>query len=163
MDSAGSPILLNCLMYKMCYYRFGEMQVNCLNLLVLNMYSLAICWLTLHSFLLIIFITAKKGNFYQNVANAWQNAFDNRQHCKGAMATPFLRLTIFFSLDLLLKETLFTIYLTHFLFLHYFQLDFRSPSGFDRTRNVEIGNKNFNLEHLEEAFTSEHWLVRIYK
>lgn len=68
VDSAGSPILLNCLMYKMCYYRFGEMQ-----------------------------------------------------------------------------------------------LDFRSPSGFDRTRNVEIGNKNFQLEHLEEAFTSEHWLVRIYR
>lgn len=68
VDSAGSPVLLNCLMYKMCYYRFGEMQ-----------------------------------------------------------------------------------------------LDFRSPSGFDRTRNVEIGNKNFHLEHLEEAFTSEHWLVRIYK
>ncbi|XP_001641089.2 dolichyl-diphosphooligosaccharide--protein glycosyltransferase subunit STT3B [Nematostella vectensis] len=68
VDSAGSPILLNCLMYKMCYYRFGEMQ-----------------------------------------------------------------------------------------------LDFRTPSGFDRTRNVEIGNKNFKLEHIEEAFTSEHWLVRIYK
>lgn len=34
VDSAGSPILLNCLMYKMCYYRFGEMQVNLLNLLV---------------------------------------------------------------------------------------------------------------------------------
>ncbi|KAL9967500.1 hypothetical protein ACROYT_G025740 [Oculina patagonica] len=68
VDSAGSPILLNCLMYKMCYYRFGELQ-----------------------------------------------------------------------------------------------LDFRSPSGFDRTRNVEIGNKNFQLEHLEEAFTSEHWLVRIYR
>ncbi|XP_068757359.1 dolichyl-diphosphooligosaccharide--protein glycosyltransferase subunit STT3B-like isoform X1 [Montipora capricornis] len=68
VDSAGSPVLLNCLMYKMCYYRFGEMQ-----------------------------------------------------------------------------------------------LDFRSPSGFDRTRNVEIGNKNFKLEHLEEAFTSEHWLVRIYR
>ncbi|PFX24227.1 Dolichyl-diphosphooligosaccharide--protein glycosyltransferase subunit STT3B [Stylophora pistillata] len=63
VDSAGSPVLLNCLMYKMCYYRFGEMQ-----------------------------------------------------------------------------------------------LDFRSPSGFDRTRNVEIGNKNFHLEHLEEAFTSEHWV-----
>ena len=27
VDAAGSPILLNCLMYKMCYYRFGEMQV----------------------------------------------------------------------------------------------------------------------------------------
>uniref|UniRef100_A0A1X7SP31 Uncharacterized protein n=1 Tax=Amphimedon queenslandica TaxID=400682 RepID=A0A1X7SP31_AMPQE len=26
VDSAGSPVLLNCLMYKMCYYRFGEVQ-----------------------------------------------------------------------------------------------------------------------------------------
>ena len=44
-----------------------------------------------------------------------------------------------------------------------FQLDFRSPPGYDRTRGVEIGNKNFELTHLEEAYTSEHWLVRIYK
>ncbi|XP_052364300.1 dolichyl-diphosphooligosaccharide--protein glycosyltransferase subunit STT3B-like [Oncorhynchus keta] len=28
VDKAGSPILLNCLMYKMSYYRFGEMQVR---------------------------------------------------------------------------------------------------------------------------------------
>jgi len=26
VDKEGSPVLLNCLMYKMCYYRFG--QVN---------------------------------------------------------------------------------------------------------------------------------------
>ncbi|XP_038841748.1 dolichyl-diphosphooligosaccharide--protein glycosyltransferase subunit STT3B-like, partial [Salvelinus namaycush] len=68
VDKEGSPILLNCLMYKMSYYRFGEMQ-----------------------------------------------------------------------------------------------LDFRTPPGFDRTRNAEIGNKDIKLKHLEEAFTSEHWLVRIYK
>nr|KAG5703788.1 hypothetical protein BaRGS_009586 [Batillaria attramentaria] len=43
------------------------------------------------------------------------------------------------------------------------QLDFRSPAGFDRTRGVEIGNKNFDLTHLEEAYTTEHWLVRIYR
>ena len=43
------------------------------------------------------------------------------------------------------------------------QLDFRTPPGFDRTRNVEIGNKNFDLTYLEEAYTTEHWLVRIYK
>jgi dolichyl-diphosphooligosaccharide--protein glycosyltransferase len=43
------------------------------------------------------------------------------------------------------------------------QLDHRSPPGFDRTRNVEIGNKNYKLEHLEEAFTTEHWIVRIFK
>eukprot|EP01089_Gocevia_fonbrunei_P021805 TRINITY_DN85_c0_g1_i1.p1 TRINITY_DN85_c0_g1~~TRINITY_DN85_c0_g1_i1.p1 ORF type:complete len:710 (+),score=129.82 TRINITY_DN85_c0_g1_i1:105-2234(+) len=35
--------------------------------------------------------------------------------------------------------------------------------GFDRVRSVEIGKKGFTLEHLEEAYTSEHWLVRIYK
>ncbi|MGH0160304.1 UNVERIFIED_CONTAM: hypothetical protein FKN15_072140 [Acipenser sinensis] len=68
VDKAGSPTLLNCLMYKMSYYRFGEMQ-----------------------------------------------------------------------------------------------LDFRTPPGFDRTRNAEIGNKDISFKHLEEAFTSEHWLVRIYK
>lgn len=28
---------------------------------------------------------------------------------------------------------------------------------------MEIGNKDFELETLEEAYTSEHWLVRIYK
>eukprot|EP00112_Aurelia_sp_Birch-Aquarium-sp1_P014238 Seg306.8 transcript_id=Seg306.8/GoldUCD/mRNA.D3Y31 product="Dolichyl-diphosphooligosaccharide-protein glycosyltransferase subunit STT3B" protein_id=Seg306.8/GoldUCD/D3Y31 len=68
VDKGGSPVLLNCLMYKLCYYRFGEMQ-----------------------------------------------------------------------------------------------LDFRAPSGYDRTRNTEIGNKNIQLKHLEEAYTTEHWLVRIYR
>jgi dolichyl-diphosphooligosaccharide--protein glycosyltransferase len=43
------------------------------------------------------------------------------------------------------------------------QVDFRTPPGFDRTRNVEIGNKNYKLEYLDEAFTSEHWIVRIFK
>lgn len=42
-------------------------------------------------------------------------------------------------------------------------MDMRHPSGFDRTRNTEIGRKNFELEYLEEAFTSLHWLVRIYR
>jgi len=37
------------------------------------------------------------------------------------------------------------------------------PSGYDRVRNAEIGNKFFELKYIEEAFTSEHWLVRIYK
>lgn len=68
VDSAGSKTLLNCLMYKLSYYRFGELQ-----------------------------------------------------------------------------------------------LDFRSPPGFDRTRGVEIGNKDFELTHVEEAYTTEHWLVRIYR
>lgn len=40
---------------------------------------------------------------------------------------------------------------------------FRGPAGFDRTRNAVIGNKDFDLTYLEEAYTSEHWLVRIYR
>ncbi|XP_014208067.1 dolichyl-diphosphooligosaccharide--protein glycosyltransferase subunit STT3A [Copidosoma floridanum] len=36
-------------------------------------------------------------------------------------------------------------------------------SGYDRVRNMEIGNKDFELTTLEEAYTTEHWLVRIYK
>uniref|UniRef100_A0A1B6LG56 dolichyl-diphosphooligosaccharide--protein glycotransferase n=2 Tax=Graphocephala atropunctata TaxID=36148 RepID=A0A1B6LG56_9HEMI len=43
------------------------------------------------------------------------------------------------------------------------KLDYRSPSGYDRTRNVIIGNKNFDLTYLDEAYTTEHWLVRIYR
>lgn len=68
IDRDGSPVLLNCLMYKMCYYRFGS-----------------------------VYTEAGK------------------------------------------------------------------PPGYDRVRNAEIGNKDFELDVLEEAYTTEHWLVRIYK
>lgn len=68
VDSAGSPVLLNCLMYKLCYYRFGQ-------------------------------VYTERGR----------------------------------------------------------------PPGYDRVRGAEIGNKNIELQYLEEAFTSQHWLVRIYK
>lgn len=37
------------------------------------------------------------------------------------------------------------------------------PRGFDRTRNVEIGKKDIKFRYLEEAFTTEHWMVRIYR
>jgi len=37
------------------------------------------------------------------------------------------------------------------------------PSGYDRVRGSEIGNKDFELQYLDEAYTSEHWIVRIYK
>lgn len=68
IDKDGSPTLLNCLMYKMCYYRFGQ-------------------------------VYTEQGK----------------------------------------------------------------PTGYDRVRNAEIGNKDFELDVLEEAYTTEHWLVRIYK
>lgn len=41
--------------------------------------------------------------------------------------------------------------------------EYGRPTGFDRVRRVEIGNKNIQLKHLEEAFSSEHFIVRIYK
>lgn len=40
VDAAGSPTLLNCLMYKLSYYRFGELQVG---LILLKIFFL---WLT---------------------------------------------------------------------------------------------------------------------
>ena len=43
------------------------------------------------------------------------------------------------------------------------QVDYNKPPGFDRARNREVGKKDITLETLEEAFTSEHWIVRIYK
>lgn len=68
VDSEGSPHLLNCLMYKLCYYRFGQV------------------------------------------------------YTEGG-----------------------------------------KPAGYDRVRNAEIGAKDFELDVLDEAYTTEHWIVRIYK
>lgn len=42
-------------------------------------------------------------------------------------------------------------------------MDYNRPLGYDRARNAEMGVKNIVLTHLEEAFTSEHWIVRIFK
>ncbi|KAL9437821.1 hypothetical protein AB3S75_023651 [Citrus x aurantiifolia] len=41
--------------------------------------------------------------------------------------------------------------------------EYGKPPGYDRARGVEIGNKDIKLEHLEEAFTTSNWIVRIYK
>ncbi len=43
------------------------------------------------------------------------------------------------------------------------QTSAHAPAGFDRVRHYEIGEKDVHLEHMEEAFTSDHWIVRIYK
>ena len=41
--------------------------------------------------------------------------------------------------------------------------DDRGMTGFDRVRQTEILEKNIQLEHFEEVYTSVHWMVRIYK
>ncbi|KAA3679507.1 dolichyl-diphosphooligosaccharide---protein glycosyltransferase [Paragonimus westermani] len=43
------------------------------------------------------------------------------------------------------------------------QTDRNQPHGFDRVRGQTIGHRNFDLDGVEEAFTSENWLVRIYR
>jgi dolichyl-diphosphooligosaccharide--protein glycosyltransferase len=35
--------------------------------------------------------------------------------------------------------------------------------GMDRVRGSEIGLKDFSLRYFEEAFTSQHWMMRVYK
>jgi hypothetical protein len=41
------------------------------------------------------------------------------------------------------------------------QIHYGRPAGYDMVRGCEIGNKQVELTHIEEAFTSEHWMVRI--
>ncbi|CAN6463413.1 unnamed protein product [Victoria cruziana] len=41
--------------------------------------------------------------------------------------------------------------------------EYGRPSGWDRARGVEIGNKDVKLEYLEEAYTTSNWIIRIYK
>jgi len=41
--------------------------------------------------------------------------------------------------------------------------EYGKPPGYDRARGREVGRKNIELTTMEEAFTSEHWIVRIYK
>ncbi|XP_010519673.1 PREDICTED: dolichyl-diphosphooligosaccharide--protein glycosyltransferase subunit STT3A-like [Tarenaya hassleriana] len=47
--------------------------------------------------------------------------------------------------------------------LCYYRFVETDGKGFDRVRRTEIGKKYFKLTHFEEAFTSHHWMVRIYK
>ena len=35
--------------------------------------------------------------------------------------------------------------------------------GYDRVRSTEIGELNISLKYFEEVFTSQHWLMRVYK
>lgn len=52
--------------------------------------------------------------------------------------------------------------------LSYYRFDetqtaYQKPNGWDTVRNVEMGRKNIKLNHFEEAFTSENWIVRIFR
>jgi dolichyl-diphosphooligosaccharide---protein glycosyltransferase len=52
--------------------------------------------------------------------------------------------------------------------LSYYRFDEKYTSagrkpGYDLVRKYEIGLKGFKLKHFEEAYTTENWIVRIYK
>lgn len=42
-------------------------------------------------------------------------------------------------------------------------LDPTQPAGVDRARNQVAADLNIKLDYVEEVFTSEHWMVRIYR
>ena len=50
VDREGSPILLNCLMYKMCYYRFGQVYTEQGTAIELpHVYAYSVCTYTMLS------------------------------------------------------------------------------------------------------------------
>ena len=44
-----------------------------------------------------------------------------------------------------------------------FQFHPQVPKGFDLMRKVNIPHLDFKLTHFQEAFSSKHWIIRIYK
>jgi len=52
--------------------------------------------------------------------------------------------------------------------LSYYRFDeiltsYSNPKGWDNLRKQEIGRKGYKLKNFEEAFTSENWMIRIFK
>eukprot|EP00923_Selenidium_pygospionis_P029812 GHVN01053040.1.p1 GENE.GHVN01053040.1~~GHVN01053040.1.p1 ORF type:complete len:725 (+),score=73.69 GHVN01053040.1:104-2176(+) len=47
--------------------------------------------------------------------------------------------------------------------LSYYRFGEAHTQGFDMARNYNVGNLNFTLKHLEEVYTTQSWIVRIYK
>lgn len=39
----------------------------------------------------------------------------------------------------------------------------QATKGFDFARKVQIGTSNIELKYFEEVYTTENWVVRIYK
>jgi len=88
----ASDVMKNCMMYKMCYYRFGETMAE---------FGTSTLWIDI----VLLLGNAERGCY------------------------PFLG----------------------------------QGGGFDRVRHAVIGKKDISFKYMEEAFTSEHWMVRIYR
>lgn len=50
-------------------------------------------------------------------------------------------------------------------YYRFWQKKFRmdKPHGYDTVRQANIGLKNYGINYFNEAFSSENWIVRIYK
>jgi dolichyl-diphosphooligosaccharide--protein glycosyltransferase len=48
-------------------------------------------------------------------------------------------------------------------YYRFWEMETSKGLGFDLSRRTVIGHKDFKLSHFEEVFTSDRWLVRIYK
>ena len=101
VDAEGSSTLHNCLMYKLCYYRFGQLYTEG---------------------------GESKFSLIKRVFLLFRRVRLNYWKCP----------------------------------IFYFWI-IGKPPGYDRVRHAEIGNKDFELNVVEEAYTTEHWVVRIYK
>ncbi|KAK9172029.1 Oligosaccharyl transferase STT3 subunit family protein [Cryptosporidium meleagridis] len=47
--------------------------------------------------------------------------------------------------------------------LSYYRFSDLQKDGFDLVRNYHIGKTQFSLTHFEEAYTTDNWVIRIYK
>lgn len=101
----GSPTLLNCVAYKLCYYKFDQVQTE---------------------------YGRPPGKFRR------LNIGPEGNLCR----------------LLVLKSCNLNTVICYLAIMY---------AGFDRARNRQVGGTNIVLTTMEEAFTSEHWIVRIYK
>ncbi|KAJ2943996.1 hypothetical protein O0L34_g8321 [Tuta absoluta] len=118
VDQDGSSTLLNCLMYKMSYYKFG-----------------------------LVYTEGGKCNITDSLGGDYytpNGEFRVDQDGSSTLLNCLMYKMSYYKFGLVYTEG-------------------GRPPGFDRVRGAEIGNKDFNLDVLEEAYTTEHWLVRIYK
>lgn len=142
VDREGSPVLLNSLMYKMCYYRFGEVMTDYGTPAFSSLYGCIVLF-SLVSCLLSVLPFDERTTFGLKTC-LFASSADAASRLRASLLPKLIGFLALFS------------------HMH----DFRvvgKPTGWDRVRNVEIGNKDFKLESVDEAFTSEHWLVRIFK
>ena len=141
---------MNCVAYKLCYYKFGQMETEyhkppgydrargkeveeekscCL--------SLSLCTLLKISLFNPLLLPPSPFQFL------------------------FISLSL--SLSYCLSHSISLSLSLHLSFSHIHTTNFNSTSSHSLSFTYKVGRKNIELSTMEEAFTSEHWIVRIFK